>query len=340
CGTDTYRGVDLNRNYEYEYGVDNNGSSPDPCSETYRGSGAFSEPETSHLRDFVLQHDFQNILHYHSFSNVLIHSFGNGKYPLEPDYTMITEIGEWMTIENEYRVGTGTDLINYTVNGDAVDWSYGTLGLLSYTPEIGDVFWPSENEVLPLCQDQLYQNKVFSLVAGSDPVITGIEQSSIMAGAGGLAGITFSIQNRGLLPSNGKVNVRIAPLNDFVSNSIIPDTIRHLESREIQDIRVDYNISFDAVEGEDTGFEITINDSLSLPHTEVVVFNVGPPIALPGDIVTDLVQNIFDVQVLADLIMNDTGMSGFAAFIADVNGDGKLTADDLTDIVNIIMEYE
>ena len=32
-------GVDLNRNFAYKWGYDNEGSSPDPASETYRGPG-------------------------------------------------------------------------------------------------------------------------------------------------------------------------------------------------------------------------------------------------------------------------------------------------------------
>jgi hypothetical protein len=30
-------GVDLNRNYEYKFGFDNEGSSDNPCQEDYRG---------------------------------------------------------------------------------------------------------------------------------------------------------------------------------------------------------------------------------------------------------------------------------------------------------------
>ena len=42
-------GVDLNRNFAYKWGYDNEGSSPDPTSETYRGTGPNSEPETKAL---------------------------------------------------------------------------------------------------------------------------------------------------------------------------------------------------------------------------------------------------------------------------------------------------
>ena len=37
CGSGTERGVDLNRNFSYNWGDDNTGSSPDPCYATYRG---------------------------------------------------------------------------------------------------------------------------------------------------------------------------------------------------------------------------------------------------------------------------------------------------------------
>ena len=62
-------GVDLNRNYSYMWAYDNDGSSPDGCSETYRGSSPFSEPETQVVRSFVEEHDFPIALNYHSYSN-------------------------------------------------------------------------------------------------------------------------------------------------------------------------------------------------------------------------------------------------------------------------------
>jgi len=47
-------GVDLNRNWDWHWaGV---GSSQDPCSDTFAGSHAFSEPETRAVSDFILDH--------------------------------------------------------------------------------------------------------------------------------------------------------------------------------------------------------------------------------------------------------------------------------------------
>ena len=49
------RGVDLNRNYGYGWGSNDTGSSPNPCSATYRGESEFSEPETQAVRDFIIE---------------------------------------------------------------------------------------------------------------------------------------------------------------------------------------------------------------------------------------------------------------------------------------------
>ena len=63
-------GVDLNRNYDFKFALDERGSSGDPCQEDYRGSFAFSEPETQAIQRFVDNH--KTIV-----SGVNIHSYGN-----------------------------------------------------------------------------------------------------------------------------------------------------------------------------------------------------------------------------------------------------------------------
>ena len=46
-------GVDLSRNYDYSFDVDNFGSSSNICDDHYKGPFAFSEPETRAIRDFI-----------------------------------------------------------------------------------------------------------------------------------------------------------------------------------------------------------------------------------------------------------------------------------------------
>ncbi len=62
-------------------GYDDNGSSPYPYSETYRGTGPFSEPETETIRQYCNAHDFRLALNYHTYSNLLITPWG---YKPEP----------------------------------------------------------------------------------------------------------------------------------------------------------------------------------------------------------------------------------------------------------------
>ena len=47
-------GTDLNRNWGFHFA--DGGSSYDPCSQVYHGSGPFSEVENRNVRDFVWAH--------------------------------------------------------------------------------------------------------------------------------------------------------------------------------------------------------------------------------------------------------------------------------------------
>ena len=50
-------GVDPNRNFPTKWGYDNEGSSPDPTSETFRGAGPASEPETKNKGEAAAEHE-------------------------------------------------------------------------------------------------------------------------------------------------------------------------------------------------------------------------------------------------------------------------------------------
>ena len=69
-------GVDLNRNYPYKWGYDNEGSSPNPASETYRGPAPGSEPETQALDAFVQRVDPEFFVNYHSAAELLLYGIG------------------------------------------------------------------------------------------------------------------------------------------------------------------------------------------------------------------------------------------------------------------------
>ena len=280
CGDGTQRGIDLNRNYGYEWGADNSGSSPNPCSSTFRGDSAFSEPETQAVRDFIFANEFSNVQHYHSYSNVLIHSWGDGSLPAEPDLTTIREIGWEMTKYNGYQVGTGYETIGYGVNGDAVDWSYGDAGLISYTPEVGsyqDNFWPPENRVIPLCQDQLYSNKIFGFVGGADHIIYTAETEEQQ---GDTIQFNITIQNRGLQDSDGDVLVEALPYNNTSSILTYDNNAGPLAARSTSAINISMVAAGSLPNGSEIGMVITLHDNSSFVRTDTVTVITGIPMSI------------------------------------------------------------
>jgi len=280
CGNGTTRGVDLNRNFAFGWGANNTGSSPDPCSDIYRGESAFSEPETQAVRNFILDREFKNVLHYHSFWNVYIHAFGDGSYPDEPDLTTHSEIGYEMAKHNGFFVGTGLDAIGYTVNGDAVDWTYGEQGLISYVPEVGSYsqgFWPSEDEVEQLCIDQFHPNKIFSFLAGSDIIVHSYEISEEFLLPGTEADIEILIQNRGLTNSAGDIEISFTPLNNWIYFDNEPFIMSEIDARESDDVALTFFVSENATPGTSSGIIINLNSENSFARNDTIEFFIGEP---------------------------------------------------------------
>ncbi len=165
-------GVDLNRNYGYNWGFNDLGSSPDPSSSTYRGSGAFSEPETQAVRDYCEKHNFVLALNYHTYSNLLIYPWGY-ETKLTPDSSVFIQYSTEMTKYNNYTFGTGEETVGYLVNGDSDDWMYGEQTtknkILAMTPEVGngnDGFWPLQSRIFPLAEENIYPNLLLAKFAG------------------------------------------------------------------------------------------------------------------------------------------------------------------------------
>ncbi len=78
-------GVDLNRNYGYNWGCCG-GSSGTPDSLLYRGPTPFSEPETQVVRDFVLAHpDITAAVTFHTYSELILYPYGYTNQPSDMD---------------------------------------------------------------------------------------------------------------------------------------------------------------------------------------------------------------------------------------------------------------
>ncbi len=161
-------GVDLNRNYGYEWGFDDAGSSPNRESETYRGPEPFSEPETQALKFFCEERNLQVALNYHTFGNLLVYPWGYSDKPTD-DSTAFRTFAAGMTRYNSFLPGTGTETVGYTTNGDSDDWMYGENvskeQFFSMTPEIGTGgFWPNASTIIPFARSVVWQNLVAALI--------------------------------------------------------------------------------------------------------------------------------------------------------------------------------
>jgi len=158
-------GVDLNRNYDFAWGFDNSGSSPEPESAVYRGTAAFSEPETAAVRDFFLRNDFQALVTYHSFSQVIYYPWGYTRQPVENAERMKALAAGmaqhiWEVAGTVYRQGQSS-LLSYLTNGETTDWAFGRYGIPAYTIELEPLgeqeggFFNAESEILPIFRDNL-----------------------------------------------------------------------------------------------------------------------------------------------------------------------------------------
>mmetsp|Transcript_13867 Transcript_13867/g.34155 ORF Transcript_13867/g.34155 Transcript_13867/m.34155 type:complete len:447 (-) Transcript_13867:101-1441(-) len=122
------RGVDLNRNWAYKWG--GGGTSGNPCSDIYRGVGAFSEAETQALRDFIRAQGAGRVIgavDMHSYSQLILRAYGWTRADAK-DETENRALGEQMkaTIASvhgkDYKNIKSIDL--YTTTGSAGDWYY------------------------------------------------------------------------------------------------------------------------------------------------------------------------------------------------------------------------
>ncbi len=208
-------GVDLNRNFGFEWGHDNYGSSPNPTSNTYRGEYPFSEPETQILKSFGELFDFSLVMNYHSYGNLLLHPWGYVSYLTPPDYPQIRQMASYITYKNNFDFGSPSKLL-YLVNGDATDWFYGhqdsDAQRYAYTPEVGlqeDGFWPPIENIIPQCQDCLEMNLRAAQMVGFMADIMDDGSANITQTEGWLS---FSLQRTGL--SNLPFSVMVEPLSE------------------------------------------------------------------------------------------------------------------------------
>lgn len=201
-------GVDLNRNFSYEWGQVAGGSSGEECSEVFRGPSPGSEPETQAVEQYVrsIFPDSRGpnkddkapdntkgaYLDIHSYSELILWPWGNRAEPA-PNQLGLESFGRKLAYFNGYRPMQSIGL--YPTDGTSDHLAYNELGIAHITFELGTAFFQDcqtyQDKIKPdNLNALLYAAKVSSapymLSQGPDVVdvhVTGSDQSSLKLSA-------------------------------------------------------------------------------------------------------------------------------------------------------------
>ncbi len=258
-------GVDLNRNYGYNWGYDDNGSSPSNNSDTYRGPGGFSEPETQAIRFLCLNNDFKVALNHHTFGNLLVYPWGYEAALFTPDSAIFTDLAKWMTKENGFVYGTGDQTVGYTTNGDSDDWMYGEQVLkgktLSLTPESGDDndgFWPAQNRIIPVCASNVFQNITAARFVLNYGVATDLSPSLLTASSG----VINVALTRMSLDATAPLTVSLEPLSSNIVAFSAAQLVTSLASFDSDTLNFTYTLAANTQLGDAVQFRLLVNNGV------------------------------------------------------------------------------
>ena len=153
-------GVDLNRNFLVGWGGP--GSSHNTRSEIYAGEYAFSEPETSAVRDLVRREHVALHVDFHAYGQLLLYPWGYTSAPAK-DRDRFTGMGDRIASamfaphETRYGLMSSSDL--YVAGGTLTDFMYGEATAMSYTIELrpkgGSGFVLPPDQIRPTCDEGL-----------------------------------------------------------------------------------------------------------------------------------------------------------------------------------------
>jgi murein tripeptide amidase MpaA len=164
-------GVDLNRNWNTHWG--GKGSSSNPSSDTYHGTGPFSEPESFAASEYVLKlknegHQIVGAIDWHAYSQLILRPYG-WTTQLCPNENQLKALGSEIAATIKAVHGKTYQNIRsvelYITTGTAGDWYYQEGIVDSYTIELRDTgkygFLLPPQEIVPTGQENFAGMRVF-----------------------------------------------------------------------------------------------------------------------------------------------------------------------------------
>jgi len=290
--SDGSRGVDLNRNFSYQWGYNNSGSSNIPSDETYRGTAPFSEPETQVMRDFVNTKSFKTALNYHTYSNLLLYSWAYANIPT-PDNSIFVEYSNDMVAYNGYENGQPPSVL-YDVNGATDDWMYGEQTskpkILSMTPEVGTTgFWPTQAEIFPLAIENLMPNLYYTWVAGEKISLVNPSFSQQFFNPGDNVDLIVpQLQNKGLSDASN-ISLSLTSDNPLITINSGSVNVGNIAARTTVNNSQNLSFTVDSTMPADVNVKmlVTISTAGTPMFVDTLSFITGTPIMVFADTTND-----------------------------------------------------
>jgi carboxypeptidase T len=269
----TNKGVDLNRNYSYQWGQQ--GVSFDPDSDTYCGTGPFSEPETQAMKWLVETFGFKTALNAHTYGDLHLFPIGADAAEFADHHDYYEDLANHMVEHNGFIAQKATSL--YPVSGGSDDYMYKeNIGVgakdtvFAMLPEIGPSFWPPQSLILSTCHQMLHPNMVLAHIPHKYLVVRDVDPSAITQTTGVL---THSAMRLGL--EDGVVTVSIEPLLNI--QSVGSPVVHDLEIREIAQGQISYELVSGIQAGDEVRFVLHTDYGLWIKHDTIIkVYSVSP----------------------------------------------------------------
>jgi hypothetical protein len=276
-------GVDLNRNYTYQWGYDNQGSSGNPGSSTYRGPSAGSEPETQTMMNFINDHEFTTGMTVHTASGKYLTAYGYDYVPPE-HYDTHYDYMAYAASENGYSYGYCRSIM-YASNGRTQDWQLHEKDIINVEPEVGfDGFWPPISMIFSEAEDQLncYFNQFWC--AGGQVVYSSMEVADGYLTPGESEELIVEIFNRGWGESEA-VTYELTTTDPYVTLATAISSSGPLAQWSGANNAADpfiADISSSCPIGHEAEFTLTINQGTYV-RTETFSLLVGTPVLFFSD---------------------------------------------------------
>jgi len=286
-------GVDLNRNYPYQWG--GAGSSGDPDEDTYRGPSPGSEPEVQAMMNFIEDHQFVTQNSYHSVVGAILFPWG---YTTSycPEDALFRAMAQKMARDSQYETGTCYDILHYLASGGTDDWSYGDTAakpkIYAFTTEVGgSEFWPSGGEIDELCQENLYSD--LYLIQAADFFLT-LDAYAVQDSAGNdrvdpgeTALITVAVKNESPLESAPGVTVTLRTDDAYVQLIDAQSSLGTIGTDDVADNGSDpfsFHVGTDCPQWRRLDFTLEIAENGGGASREFELsFRAGQPVVLAAN---------------------------------------------------------